>query len=143
LGFQFGRDLAGKIQRGEIPRRKRRMKKPKKISEKFVEKISSVLAVRPAEGQALLRAALEELQQANHSKVVKTVSILLERVRSMERVQKQAELRLALTRAQLKAINDGKFRILPDLNPPDNIEYHEENLNISWDSTAKWGMTQS
>jgi hypothetical protein len=103
--------------------------------EKCSERLMGEIVVSSAEGKSLLREAIEEAREQHRKKALAQVTLILERIRIMQRIERQTAMRLALCRSQLEAIDNGRFAVN---NFTGTLFYNDAGLNVSWDSTASW-----
>ena len=94
-------------------------------------------------GIKLNAAALVEAAQIDHverqkGKIQKQISVVLERIETLLPMKRNLEMRLALCEQQLDALRKGEF----DVNPLNlHIKFRKSVLNVAWDDTAYWGMS--
>lgn len=86
----------------------------------------------------MLSTAVESYQDKQRAKVQRQVEVILERIECLLPMKRNTEMRIALCEQQLAAIKAGEF----DVNPINlHIKFRSDVLNVAWDDTAYWGMS--
>lgn len=98
-------------------------------------KIEQALATPAVAPDSLLSRAASQFQSQREQDVINQVKVILERIASIERIQRKHSKQLILCRAQLAAISSGRYHVNGQTL---RIVYDEELLNVPWDDTAAW-----
>jgi len=82
--------------------------------------------------------AQREHIEGQREKIQKQIGIVLQRVETLLPIQRNISMRLNLCERQLAALRNGEF----DVNPLNlHIKFRDKTLNVAWDDTAYWGMS--
>lgn len=97
------------------------------------------LSITSEQGKNLVSQALNKFREKQSDSVLKQVGFLLERIDLMQKIIDKSQRRLDLCQGQMKAINDGKFKVRVDgISGDPYFVFEDEDLNVSWDATERW-----
>lgn len=88
--------------------------------------------------ETLVHAAMQEHAEKQKHKIQLQIRVVVERIETLLPMKRNVEMRLALCDQQLDALRNGEF----DVNPLNmHIKFRKAELNVAWDDTAYWGMS--
>ena len=117
----------------------------KKNKQFKMDEEQSLIPVGPNVGQHLIKEALAKFEDAQKKRIIQAVSDIMERISLMKRIQSKTQKRLVLLEDQMKALDEGKFKIIdvsmsgvPGQATQYGIKFIDESLNIDWSATERW-----